>query len=48
VAALGYFLFDNVISKETWFFVCVNLCGGFLYSYAKLMTAQSKLQNEAK
>ena len=36
VAFLGYFMFDSVITRETWFFICVSLCGGFLYSYAKI------------
>jgi len=40
VAVLGYFIFDSYITKETWFFISVSLCGGFLYSYAKIM--QSK------
>jgi len=37
VAVLGYFIFDSYITKETWFFISVSLCGGFLYSYAKIM-----------
>lgn len=41
VAILGYLLFDNVISAETWFFISVSMCGGFLYSYAKLQTSVS-------
>lgn len=36
VAFLGYFMFDSAISPETWFFICISLCGGFLYSYAKI------------
>ena len=36
VAFLGYFMFDSAITPETWFFICVSLCGGFLYSYAKI------------
>lgn len=42
VAFLGYFLFDNIITKETWFFICVSMAGGFLYSYAKLNTGRKK------
>merc|ERR1711935_356102 len=36
VAFLGYWLFHSQITKETWFFIAVSMCGGFLYSYAKL------------
>mmetsp|Transcript_19251 Transcript_19251/g.54601 ORF Transcript_19251/g.54601 Transcript_19251/m.54601 type:complete len:381 (+) Transcript_19251:283-1425(+) len=36
VAFLGYILFDNVISQETWAFIAVSMTGGFLYSYAKI------------
>ena len=38
VAILGYVLFDNKISPEAWFFICVSMSGGFLYSYAKIRT----------
>lgn len=36
VALLGYFLFSSNINKETWFFITISLCGGFLYSYATI------------
>lgn len=36
VALLGYFIFDSAITKQTWFFIWISLCGGFLYSYAKI------------
>lgn len=39
IAILGYFLFDSVISGETWFFIAVSMCGGFLYSYAKIRSS---------
>ena len=39
VAFLGYILFDNVITNETWFFIAVSMAGGFLFSYAKLQTS---------
>lgn len=42
VAILGYLLFDNVITGETWFFIAVSMCGGFLFSYAKLRTSWQK------
>lgn len=42
VTILGYFLFDSVITGETWFYICVSLCGGFLYSYAMLPSSKKK------
>jgi len=42
VALLGYLMFDSMITNETWFFICVSLCGGFLYSYAKIRQAGQK------
>jgi len=42
VAFLGWLLFDNAITSKTWFFICVSLCGGFLYSYAKIQSSASK------
>lgn len=42
IAILGWLLFDSVISGETWFFISVSMCGGFLFSYAKLRTSQLK------
>jgi GDP-mannose transporter len=42
VAFLGYFLFDNIITTETWLFICVSMAGGFLYSYSKIQTSRQK------
>jgi GDP-mannose transporter len=42
VAIFGYLLFDNVITAETWFFISVSMCGGFLYSYAKLQSSSKR------
>jgi GDP-mannose transporter len=42
VAILGYILFDNIITAETWFFISVSMCGGFLYSYAKIQAGRKK------
>lgn len=42
VAFLGYLLFDNIITADTWFFIAVSMCGGFLFSYAKLKASQQK------
>ena len=48
VAFLGYFLFDNIISRETWFFIGVSMAGGFLYSYAKIQTSRQKQPTTGK
>jgi len=45
VAFLGYWIFKSVINKQTWFFIAVSMCGGFLYSYAKLQSSASKRTN---
>ena len=42
VTFLGYVLFDNTISAETWFFISVSMTGGFVYSYAKLRTSMNR------
>ncbi|CAJ1966265.1 unnamed protein product [Cylindrotheca closterium] len=42
LAVFGYFIFDSIITNDTWFFIAVSMCGGFLYSYAKLKTATSR------
>jgi GDP-mannose transporter len=46
VALLGYVMFDNVISKETWLFIGVSMSGGFLYSYAKIQSSRVKSRSE--
>lgn len=43
VAMLGFFLFDNVITPQTWFFIGVSMCGGFLYSFAKIFGGRPKV-----
>eukprot|EP00934_Nitzschia_sp_Nitz4_P000328 Nitzschia sp. Nitz4//scaffold27_size158506//87913//89149//NITZ4_002604-RA/size158506-snap-gene-0.201-mRNA-1//1//CDS//3329545500//328//frame0 len=48
VAFLGYILFDNAITRETWFFICVSMAGGFLYSYAKIQTSRQKQPQSGK
>mmetsp|Transcript_18329 Transcript_18329/g.26328 ORF Transcript_18329/g.26328 Transcript_18329/m.26328 type:complete len:343 (-) Transcript_18329:207-1235(-) len=45
VAILGYLLFDDVINLQTWFFITLSMCGGFLYSYAKIRA--SRLRHRA-
>jgi len=42
VAFLGYWIFHSVINRQTWFFIAVSMCGGFLYSFAKLQSSASK------
>lgn len=46
VAFLGYFLFDNIITPETWFFIGVSMMGGFLFSYAKIESGRKKSRHE--
>jgi GDP-mannose transporter len=50
VAFLGYALFDSIITKETWGYIGVSLCGGFLYSYAKIASSRANAaqKHEAK
>lgn len=43
VTFLGYFLFESQISGETWFYIGVSLCGGFLYSYAKILSSKRRV-----
>jgi len=48
VAFLGYWIFHSKISKETWFFIAISMCGGFLYSYAKLQSSLLKKNVRSK
>lgn len=48
IAIIGYFIFDSTISNDTWFFISVSMAGGFLYSYAKLQTANSRRETSRK
>lgn len=48
VAMLGYVLFDDVISSETWFFIAVSMMGGFLYSYAKIQSSRRMYTGNGK
>jgi len=45
---LGYYIFKSTISEETWIFIAVSMCGGFLFSYAKLMSSSSPRTNRIK
>jgi GDP-mannose transporter len=42
VAILGWFIFAAEITPQTWFFIAVSMCGGFLYSYAKIVASKNK------
>jgi GDP-mannose transporter len=42
VTFLGMFFFDTPMNHETAFFVAVSICGGFLYSYAKIRSSQQR------
>lgn len=48
VAIMGYILFDNAITQQTWFFIAVSMAGGFLYSYAKIQTSRRKQPQSGK
>jgi GDP-mannose transporter len=47
IAFLGWFLFDSVITPQTWFFIGVSMCGGFLYSYAKVSAGKRKARKQS-
>ena len=42
IVFMGWLIFDSVITSETWFFICVSMCGGFIYSYAKIRESKKK------
>jgi len=39
-AFLGWALFDIEITPQTWFFICISMCGGFLFSFAKIRSSR--------
>ena len=41
-AFIGYWIFDSVISEETWTFISISLLGGILYTIAKLRAGKRK------
>lgn len=47
-AILGYVLFQSVITLQTWMFIAVSMAGGFLFSYAKLQSADQQQQPGAE
>lgn len=42
IAVMGYFIFDNAISEETWTFITISLIGGILYTVATLRAGKRK------
>ena len=48
VALLGFFFFRTPMTQETAFFIAVSLCGGFLYSYAKILSSQQRAASNQK
>jgi len=42
ITFLGYFMFDDKITGQTWFFIWVSLMGGFLYTYAQIIGDKRK------
>jgi len=42
ITFLGWFMFSSVITPQTWFFIAISMCGGFLYSYAKISEGRKK------
>jgi GDP-mannose transporter len=47
-AILGWILFNAQITPQTWFFIAVSMCGGFLYSYAKLRPSKRKVSTATR
>lgn len=39
---IGFLIFDEVITSQTWMFISVAMMGGFLYSYAKITSIRRK------
>jgi len=42
IAIMGYLIFDNAISDQTWTFISISLAGGILYTIAKLRAGRRK------
>jgi len=47
IAILGWFIFESVITPQTWFFIFVSMCGGFLYSYAKIAAGKRNSRKQS-
>lgn len=39
---LGWMIYDANITSDTWFFIIISMCGGFIYSYAKINEQKKK------
>jgi len=48
IAILGYVLFDDRITTQTWTFILISMIGGFLFSYAKIRHSFDKKQGVTK
>mmetsp|Transcript_34262 Transcript_34262/g.51701 ORF Transcript_34262/g.51701 Transcript_34262/m.51701 type:complete len:356 (+) Transcript_34262:181-1248(+) len=48
ISLLGYFLFDDIITAQTWMYITVSMLGGFLYSYAKIRGAKQRTGKVSK
>lgn len=46
VAFLGYIMFDSVITFDTWCYIGVSMCGGFLYSYAQIQKSHKGIHRK--
>jgi len=42
ITFLGYFMFNDLVTPEKWKYIAFSMCGGFLYSYAKIRSSRLK------
>merc|ERR1711862_395421 len=42
IAFFGWLLFSSTITVQTWFFIAISMCGGFMYSFAKINETRKK------
>lgn len=42
ITFFGWLLFSSTITAQTWFFIAVSMCGGFMYSFAKINETRKK------
>lgn len=45
ITLLGWLMFEDVITAQTWFFITVSLFGGFLYSWAMIQSSKKKARS---
>jgi len=49
ITFLGWLMFSSKITPQTWFFIAISMCGGFLYSFAKINEGRKKAaQSQSK